>query len=236
MIQTGGPRILLVACQEGPAAVFREALEKSGFLVSAAAGPSPWRAWVVEQPDLTILGPGLRPSEVFDWCRRVRRLTDRPLVALVPVDEEVTRVVALEVGADDVLAPDVEARELVACARAHLRARREHAVHGADDDCEAAPLQVGELLLSLAERRAWRGTEPLLLKRRELDLLACLMENRGAVLSRSQLLKWVWGGEGGVGQRTVDIHIHRVRRKIERNPRLPEYLHTIRGLGYVLRR
>jgi DNA-binding response OmpR family regulator len=137
---------------------------------------------------------------------------------------EVDKIIGLETGADDYIVKPFSLGEFLARVRAALR--REAAAAPADS------LASGDLRLDLAARRATRGGQPVNLAPREFDLLALLLRHRGAVLSRDLLLARVWGDEYAGDARTVDVHVHWLRQKIEEDPSHPQRLQTVRGVGY----
>jgi DNA-binding response OmpR family regulator len=215
-------------------------LTRSGFEVQTAAdGPSALLAVRRAMPDLVLLDVMLPGLDGFEVCRRLRARTNAPIVMLTARDDPVDRVVGLEVGADDYVTKPFSMRELVARVRAHLR--RDATVQAAvgapvaaDDRAEV--LAVGELRVDVGARRVSLGGRPLPLRRREFDLLTYMVRNAGIVLSRARLVENVWDGEVEEGTRTVDVHVRRLRRHLQADAESSAYLHTVRGMGYVLRR
>jgi DNA-binding response OmpR family regulator len=226
-------RLLLVTDDDSLAIALQAALTQELFSLVTVQEPAELLAIRQERPSLVLVGLVLHRLRALDVVRRVRQVTDVPIVVLSSRDDEMERVVALEVGADDYVAEPYTRRALTACIRAHLRRQRD-AERGPAHDARV-PLREGAILVSFSDRRVWRGSTPIALNRREFDLLGYFLEQRGIVLSRRQLLENVWGTSMEFGARTVDSQVRRLRAKIEDESRAPEYLHTFRGLGYLFR-
>jgi DNA-binding response OmpR family regulator len=200
-------------------------LRRDGFRVlQASDGLGGLKAVHRERPRLVILDIGL-PGEIdgFEVCRRLRKDGDIPVVMLTARDDEVDRVLGLELGADDYVTKPFSPRELVARVRAILRR----------SDGPGRPpevLSVGELTVDQGRREVTVPAGPVSLTAREFDLLAYLMAHRGLALSRRQLLDGVWGGDWYGDERTVDVHVRQLRKKL--GDALP--LTTVWGVGYRL--
>jgi DNA-binding response OmpR family regulator len=174
----------------------------------------------------------------IEVCRILRQEMNVPILMLTARDDEIDRVLGLEIGADDYITKPFSMRELLARVKAHLRRERliraeVDAAHEAAQD--AAPkeiLQFGNLALDLTRREARLDEKPLPLKPKEFELLIFLVQHRGQALSREFLLARVWGWEFGGGTRTVDVHVHWLREKIEADPARPRRIVTVRGSGY----
>jgi two-component system alkaline phosphatase synthesis response regulator PhoP len=161
----------------------------------------------------------------------MRAESDVPILMLTARDSEVDKVVGLEVGADDYVTKPFSLRELQARVRALLR--RAEAKPPAE--APGPPVRVGQVEVDLAGRRVVREGRPVAVTTRAFELLAHLVRNRGQVLTREQLLEEVWGYDFAGETRTVDVHIHWLRRLVEVDPARPVLLETVRGVGYVLR-
>jgi DNA-binding response OmpR family regulator len=233
MEQTLPDRLLLVTDDDSLAIALEAALTQDLFSVVAVQEANDVTAIREERPSLVLVGLLLHRLQALDVVRRLRQVTDAPIIVLSSRDDEMERVVALEVGADDYIAEPYTRRELTACVRAHLRRQRGADLAHSHD--ARVPLREGAILVSFSDRLAWRGSTPITLNRREFDLLGYFLEQRGIVLSRRQLLENVWGTSMEFGPRTVDSQVRRLRAKIEDESRAPEYLHTFRGLGYLFR-
>lgn len=182
------------------------------------------------RPDLVVLDlmlPGLDGLEV---CRRLRRESSVPIIMLTAKGSELERVVGLELGADDYVAKPFSPRELVARVRAVLRRRAREVAPPSE-----GPVQVGDLSLDPATREVTLRGRHVDLTAREFDLLRLLMRNPSRVFTREFLLEHLWGYDFAGTTRTVDMHISRLREKIEETPADPTYIVTVRGVGYKLR-
>jgi DNA-binding response OmpR family regulator len=185
-------------------------------------------------PDLILLDlmlPGLDGIEV---CRILRQEMNIPILMLTARDDEIDRVIGLEIGADDYVTKPFSMRELLARVKAHLR--RERLIRAEVELQPEAPpkdiLHFSNLTIDMNRREARLDENPLPLKPKEFDLLVFLVKHRGQALSREFLLARVWGWEFGGGTRTVDVHIHWLREKIETEPSRPVRIVTVRGSGY----
>ena len=180
--------------------------------------------------DLIILDLVLPDGSGLDFLRALRARSDVPVIVLTSRDEETDRVVGLEMGADDYVLKPFSPREVVARVRAVLRRFR------GDRPQEEPPLQgPGRLQVDPRTRRAALAGTELALSRTEFNLLAAFLKAPGRVFERSQLLDAVWGSDVVVGDRTIDVHIKALRRKIEEAGGDPRVVETVRGVGYRLR-
>ncbi len=213
--------VLIVEDEEAIASLVRAYLERDGYRVTwVGSGAEALAELEREPPQLIVLDIGLPDTDGFDLCRRLRATSSVPIIMLTARDEEADRVAGLEVGADDYITKPFSPRELAARVKAVLR-RTEPAEH---DDT----LVLGDVVVRRSEREVSVGGEPVELRTREFDLLAYLIENRGAVVTRDQLLDRVWGLDYPGGTRTVDVHVAQLRSKLGR----PELIRTIRSVGY----
>ncbi len=182
-----------------------------------------------DQPDLVVLDlmlPGLDGLEV---CRRLRgsgATQGIPIIMLTARAEELDRILGLEMGADDYVPKPFSPRELVARVKAVLRRT------AAPPEPSEAPVTVGDLRLDPGRHEVTKGGRAVPLSAMEFRLLEFFLRRRGRVYSRAQLLDQVWGQDRFVEPRTVDVHIRRLREKIEEDPRIPALILTVRGLGY----
>lgn len=201
-------------------------LEKEGFQVeSAVDGEDALARFEASPPALVILDLMLPRVDGFEVCRRIRRVSDVPILMLTARSEDVDKIVGLELGADDYLTKPFNPREMVARVKAILRR--------ADGRSRAARqvLQVANVTLDKARREVYVDGEPLQLRTKEFDLLAAFMENEAIVLTREQLLESVWGYEYPGETRTVDVHVQHLRQKLVR---AKVQIETLRGVGYKL--
>ncbi len=190
-----------------------------------------------ERPDLIVLDIMLPGLDGFEVCRILRQEMSAPILMLTARDEEVDKVVGLEIGADDYMTKPFSMRELLARVKAQLRRvrlTREEATAAEGGLVEGEKIAVGDLTIDLARHEALLGGEPLSLKPKEYELLVFLARNRGLVLSRDLILERVWGWDYAGGSRTVDVHVRWLREKIEPDPASPTRIVTVRGVGYRL--
>ena len=202
-------------------------LEKEGFEVAVAAtGPAGVEEFTRSGADLVLLDvmlPGLSGTEV---CRTLRQSSSVPIIMLTARDSEVDKVVGLELGADDYVTKPFSHRELVARIKAVLRRRAE------PEEATAAALESGPVRMDIDRHRVTVDGEPVPLPLKEFELLEILLRNAGKVLTRQQLIDRVWGADYVGDTKTLDVHVKRLRAKIEPEPGSPKYLLTVRGLGY----
>jgi len=222
-------RILLVDDEPSIQKMLTHALEREGFQVyTVGDGEAALEAIETYEPHLIILDIMMPKIDGTEVIRRVRWGSDVPVIMLTAKDDEIDRVVGLELGADDYVTKPFAVRELVARVRAIMR--RASAITEQRQD----ELSYDGLKIHLPSRRVAVGGEDVDLTYTEFELLVTLASNPGRVFSRSTLLTRVWGDEFR-DERTVDVHIRHLREKIERDPRNPEFIHTARGVGYVFR-
>ncbi|MGH2442480.1 MAG: response regulator [Chloroflexota bacterium] len=179
-----------------------------------------------ESLDLVLLDLMLPGGSGFDVCRSIRTFSTVPIIMLTARDEDVDRVLGLEIGADDYVTKPVKLRELLARIKANLRR-----VEFDQQDEDAGRLSSAGLVIDVQQRRVEVKGEQVLLQPREFDLLVHLMRHPGVVLTRQRLLHNVWGHQY-VGERTVDVHVRRVRAKLERGS-LAHLIRTVHGVGYA---
>ncbi len=206
-------------------------LRKEGYnVVTAVDGAEALDVARREKPDLLVLDIMLPKMSGFEVCRILRQEMSVPVLMLTAKDEEVDKIVGLEIGADDYMTKPFSMRELLARIRAMLR-RADMAVQPA---AQAESLKIGELEIDVGRHQALRQGKPLELTPKEFELLLFLARNKGLVFSREQLLDKVWGYDYAGETRTVDVHIRWLRQKIETDPAHPRLLLTVRGAGYKL--
>jgi two-component system, OmpR family, response regulator RegX3 len=222
-------RVLVVEDEESFSDALSYMLRKEGFdPVVANNGPEALAEFDRGGADVVLLDlmlPGLPGTEV---CRQLRSRSGVPIIMLTAKDGEVDKVVGLELGADDYVTKPYSARELVARIRAVLRRR---------GDVEApveSALQAGPVRMDVERHVVSVDGAPVALPLKEFDLLELLLRNAGRVLTRVQLIDRVWGSDYVGDTKTLDVHVKRLRAKIEPDPANPKYLVTVRGLGYKL--
>jgi two-component system response regulator RegX3 len=233
-------RILLVEDEESYRDPLTYQLEREGFdVVTAATGPEALERFEEFGADLVLLDlmlPGLPGTEV---CRRLRLVSDVPVIMLTAKDDEIDKVVGLELGADDYVTKPYSSRELLARVRAVLR-RRESVVVAAGapallaDDEDDELLAAGPVRMDVERHTVRVRDELVAFPLKEFELLELLLRNAGRVLTRGQLIDRIWGSDYVGDTKTLDVHVKRVRAKIEVDPGNPTLLLTVRGLGYKL--
>lgn len=222
-------QVLLVEDDERLARLTARYLQEHGLVVTVArTGPEGLAEASRHAYDVVLLDLMLPGRDGLEVCRDLRQRSDVPIIMVTARGEEVDRVIGLETGADDYLPKPYSSRELLARIRAQVRRARGRA------GPSSQPIQVGRLHLDPGSLQATLDGKPLPLTSYEFSLLRVLAERAGRVLSREQLLDLVKGGAEEVFDRSVDVHIFRIRQKIEEDPRSPKLLKTVRGAGYML--
>jgi DNA-binding response OmpR family regulator len=227
-----GPKILLVDDEQAVQTLLTYPLRKEGYeVVTATDGQQALDRFTEHRFDLVVLDIMLPKLDGIEVCRRIRTRSQVPIIMLTAKGDEIDKVVGLEMGADDYITKPFSMREFRSRVKAALR-RGKMAGRG---DRPSEPIAAGELEIDF-ERRATkvRGT-PVRLTYVEFEILASLASSPGKVQSREGLLEHVWGDSTYRDPRTVDVHIRHLREKIERDARNPEYLFTVRGVGYRFR-
>ncbi len=225
-------RILVVEDEESLSEAIAFLLSKEGFEVEiAATGPAAIEKFELNGADLILLDlmlPGLSGTEV---CRQIRAKSSVPIIMLTAKDSEIDKVVGLELGADDYVTKPYSSRELIARIRAVLR-RGEML----ESNTEVGILSVGPVRLDIDRHIITVNGLPVALPLKEFELLEFLMRNAGRVLTRMQLIDRVWGSDYVGDTKTLDVHIKRLRAKIEKDPANPEFIQTVRGMCYKMER
>ncbi|WP_322808155.1 response regulator transcription factor [Thermanaerothrix sp.] len=232
-----GEKILIVEDETTLQEALAYNLRRQGYEVELAGdGQAALNVARRIRPDLIILDIMLPGMDGFEVCRILRQEMTTPVLMLTARDDEIDRVVGLEVGADDYLTKPFSMRELLARVKALLRRVRmvREEIGGGHGQVETSQsvIQHGNLIINIARREALLNGNPLPLKPKEYDLLLYLAQHRGQVLTREQILERVWGWEYIGDSRTVDVHIRWLREKIEPDPANPRRIVTVRGAGY----
>ncbi|NLK08773.1 MAG: response regulator transcription factor [Firmicutes bacterium] len=195
-------------------------------VVTALDGDEAMRLFKLEKPDLVILDIMMPLKDGWAVCREIREVSTVPIIMLTAKEAEADKIKGLEMGADDYITKPFSPKELIARVRANLRRAAqagppsEHVV-----TLEGLRIDIDRHMVTLDD-------EPLVLTPKEFDLLLLLARNKGRVLSRDMLLETVWGYDYGGETRTVDVHIRRLRQKMNEDPTRPRYIHTVHGVGY----
>jgi two-component system, OmpR family, response regulator RegX3 len=220
-------RVLVVEDEDSISDPLSYMLRREGFEVSVAStGPDALGSFDRTGADIVLLDlmlPGLPGTEV---CRSLRQRSQVPIIILTARDSEVDKVVGLELGADDYVTKPFSHRELVARIRAVMRRGSE------PEDLGSSVLAAGPVRMDVERHTVTVDSAPVPLPLKEFDLLELLLRNAGRVLTRGQLIDRVWGADYVGDTKTLDVHIKRLRAKIEPDPGNPRYLLTVRGLGY----
>ena len=229
-------KILVVEDEKSISDIIRYNLEKEGFSVYAAYdGEEALTKQAVLDPDLLLLDAMLPKMDGFTVCKKVREKSAVPIIILTAKEEEVDKVLGLELGADDYMTKPFGMRELLARIKANIR--RATLTLGPDGDkAEANIREFGNLTIDLNRYEIRKNGEILELTLREFELLRYLAERENKVFSREQLLEEVWGYEYYGDIRTVDVTVRRLREKLEDDSSSPRYIMTKRGIGYYFRR
>jgi two-component system response regulator RegX3 len=202
-------------------------LRKEGFEVAVAAtGPEALTEFERGGSDIVLLDlmlPGLSGTEV---CRQLRQRSNVPIIMVTARDSEIDKVVGLELGADDYVTKPYSPRELVARIRAVLRRRSE------PEELLPVALEAGPVRMDVDRHTVSVSGETVSLPLKEFELLEMLLRNAGRVLTRGQLIDRIWGADYVGDTKTLDVHVKRLRAKIEPEPAAPRHLVTVRGLGY----
>jgi two-component system response regulator RegX3 len=224
-------RVLVVEDEESFSDALSYMLGREGYdAVVASTGPDALAEFDRAGADIVLLDlmlPGLPGTEV---CRALRSRSNVPIIMLTAKDTEIDKVVGLELGADDYVTKPYSARELVARIRAVLRRRGDAAEAPSPDGV----LEAGPVRMDVERHVVAVDGEQVPLPLKEFDLLEYLLRNAGRVLTRGQLIDRVWGSDYVGDTKTLDVHVKRLRAKLEPDPANPKYLLTVRGLGYKL--
>ncbi|HLF73263.1 MAG TPA: response regulator transcription factor [Anaerolineales bacterium] len=211
-------------------------LKKDGFIVEAVGdGRSALESARRLKPDLIVLDLMLPEIDGFEVCRILRKEMTTPILMLTARDDEIDRVVGLEVGADDYLTKPFSMRELLARVKAQMRRARfmrEELGRPNEPENQQEQLKFDDLIVNLTRREVTFDGEPLALKPKEYELLEFFASHKGQMLSRQFILERVWGWDFIGDSRTVDVHVRWLRQKIEQDPSRPKRIVTVRGGGY----
>ncbi|HEY3318054.1 MAG TPA: response regulator transcription factor [Coriobacteriia bacterium] len=222
-------RVLVVDDEESMLKIIRYALEEAGFRVETAEdAETAERVLPSFHPDLIVLDVMLPGASGLEFTRDLRTKSSVPVLMLSAKSEEIDKILGLELGADDYVTKPFSPRELVSRVRAHLR-------RAAAPTSASNGHTVGDLRIDPDSHQVYMRGVNIHLTTTEFQILEVLSRSPGKVFSRAAILDSLWGG-GFVGdERAVDVHVHNIREKIERDPAEPDYLLTVRGIGYRLR-
>lgn len=222
------PHILLVDDEASILKGLKLSLEREGFTVlTADNGRKALEMAEAESPDLIVLDLMLPEIDGLEVCRTIRRTSTVPIIMLTARSEDIDKILGLELGADDYLTKPFNSRELIARIRAHLRR-----VNWSSVVQEEERITYGALIIDIPKRRVEVSGQGVELTAKEFDILVTLATNPGRVYTRENLLEMIWGYKYFGDVRNVDVHVRRLREKIEKDPAHPEYVITRWGVGY----
>ncbi|MDO4482314.1 MAG: response regulator [Bacillota bacterium] len=227
-------RVLIIEDEVSISDIIKFNLLKEGYEIETAYnGEEGLKKALNLNFDLILLDIMLPQMDGFQVCRKVRESSNVPIIMLTAKEEEVDKVLGLELGADDYITKPFGMRELIARIKANIR-RTEFTSDSSDSNSKIT--NYGNLTIDMTKYEARKNEKPLELTLREFELLKYLAEQENQVFSREQLLEEVWGYEYYGDIRTVDVTIRRLREKVEDDPGEPKYIMTKRGIGYYFRR
>jgi len=227
-VSENGQRILLVEDEESLAESIRYSLEREGYAVSVAGdGRVAIERFRADSPDLVILDLMLPEMSGLDVCRMIRESSTVPIVMVTAKDSEADKVTGLELGADDYVTKPFSVRELVSRIRAHLRRMHMQAPTKGDEILTGGPVE-----MDVARHEIRIDGEPVAFPPKEFELLQVFLTRKGRLLTREHLIEEIWGYDYVGDTKTLDVHVKRIRQKIEDDPHAPTFLLTVRGLGY----
>jgi two-component system, OmpR family, response regulator RegX3 len=223
-----GARILVVEDEESLADSVKYNLEREGYTVSVATdGRRAIERFRLDRPNLIVLDLMLPELSGLDVCRMIRQESDVPIIMVTAKDSEADKVTGLELGADDYVTKPFSVRELVSRVRAHLRRARMSSAEPPDEVLQGADVRV-----DVASHEVRVRGEVVSFPPKEFELLETFLRRKGRLLTREFLIEEVWGHDYFGDTKTLDVHVKRLRRKIEDDPHAPTHLLTVRGLGY----
>ncbi len=221
-------RILIVEDEESLADSVRYNLEREGYAVTVASdGRRALERFRAEQPTLVILDLMLPEVSGLDLCRAIRAESDVPIIMVTAKDSEADKVSGLELGADDYVTKPFSVRELVSRVRALLRRANLVSEGTRDDVLDGGPVQ-----MDVVRHEVRVAGAPMAFPPKEFELLETFLRRKGRLLTRDFLIEEVWGTDYFGDTKTLDVHVKRLRKKIEEDPHDPSHLLTVRGLGY----
>ncbi len=228
-LTSGEAPILVVEDEAALSDSIRYNLEREGYVVEVAPdGRAALEAFRRRAPSLVILDLMLPEVSGLDVCRQIRSESDVPIVIVTAKDSEADKVAGLELGADDYVTKPFSMRELISRVRANLRRARVPAASPSEEEV----LTGGPVRMDVARHEVAVDGEVVALPPKEFELLETLLRRKGRLLTRELLIEIVWGTDYVGDTKTLDVHVKRLRQKLERDPHRPRHLVTVRGLGY----
>lgn len=226
-----GKRVLVIEDEESFIAALKVGLTREGFIVEVQSdGAAAFETFKTFNPDIVLLDLMLPNRSGIDICRDIREIAKTPIIMVTAKSEEIDTVLGLEVGADDYISKPYRLHELIARMRAQLR--RTDWVDEPAGMYQLEKTVIGNISIDPNRHEVFKGDTQITLPLKEFELLLLLMRNSGQVLTRGILIDHIWGIDYYGDMKTLDVHIRRIRSKIEDNPSKPKKILTIRGLGY----
>jgi len=223
------PNIVLIEDDRAIAGPLTRTLEGLGYTVFAAGdGASGLEMALSRQPDLVLLDIMLPVMDGWEVCKAIRKQSVVPILMLTALNEEIDRILGLELGADDYLTKPFSTRELLARVKAMLR----RVEFDATQPTRKNIITIDDLKIDLDRRQVFKGDQELSLRFKEFELLSLLVSNAGEVVTRADIFDKVWGTDWLGDMRTLDVHIRWLREKLEDDPAHPKYIQTVRSVGY----
>ncbi len=228
-------KILVVDDEESIVTLLEYNLSQAGYeVITAYDGEEGYRKAKEEKPDLIVLDLMLPKMDGMEVCKELRKEhIHTPILMLTAKDDEIDKVLGLELGADDYMTKPFSPREVVARVKAILRRTQDFSRYNREKEDESR-IEIGDLVILPEQYEVYLNGKLLEFTPKEFELLLYLTKNKGRVLTRDQLLNAVWNYDFVGDTRIVDVHISHLREKIEKNSKKPQYIKTIRGLGYKL--
>jgi DNA-binding response OmpR family regulator len=230
----GAPRILLVDDEQSIQTLLSYPLRKDGYdVVQATDGEQALECFSEQPCDLVVLDVTMPRLDGIEVCKQLRTRSSVPIIMLTARSEEIDKVLGLEMGADDYITKPFSMREFRSRVKAALR--RAEMSRAEVEDGTSGPLRVRELEINPAKRQVRVRDEPITTTFVEFEILCALAHSPGRVFTRDMLLERIWGDSAYRDPRTIDVHIRHLREKIEQDAKEPEYIFTVRGVGYNFR-
>lgn len=229
-------RILIVEDEESYREPLVYQLKREGYeTLAAATGEEGLELFTRGGVDLVLLDLMLPGIDGISLCRRIREQSRVPIIMVTAKSAEIDKVVGLEIGADDYMTKPYSFRELNARIRAVLRRNQQVSeAAAAGDSSDEVPLTCGDISMKVGQHEVTVRGEAVFFPLKEFELLEYLIQNKGRVMTRHQLIDRIWGSDYVGDTKTLDVHVKRIRAKIEVDPSKPQYLTTVRGLGYKI--
>lgn len=223
------PVVLIVEDEESFVEALSIGLQREGFIPRVARdGPAAVAMFEASQPDIVLLDVMLPGMSGIDVCRHIRRISSTPVIMVTARDSELDTVVGLELGADDYVTKPYRLRELIARMRAVMRRGQ----GAGPQDFDVDVLEMGDIRLDAGRREVTVQGTVVALTRKEFELLEQLMSNAGRVITRERLIDEVWGADYVGDTKTLDVHIRRLRTKVDTDTDKPSHITAVRGVGY----